>query len=364
MSGFSKNTIELDAVSDSKVPLPDSSSQLKVYFDGVTIKQVGFDGKVTPLVPSKQQIKVIDAKVTTEVADVTKFTFRVPNVSKKVNELNALVNKINSDVSGFASSEQVASLVTAINDSISKLNEEIKLVDGKFADLEQTPVTQEQLKAVYYNISLVQNDQVAIKSDNKTNEQLIIDSQKASSSQIANVESLLSDKISNLVDLLTSLNNMVALSATQKQLNVEIAQIKTLIPKPFKIVAGTSNVHIAELGNEFSVSVEIPEITRELITKEIVQQVGGGCSRSTVKKIVDDAIALIPAAVSAAAEELSSDYTYNLDESLATKTTSAGSQTYSYNGSAQLVSIVGTGIYKSKTFSYNGSGQLTHIEIS
>jgi hypothetical protein len=48
---------------------------------------------------------------------------------------------------------------------------------------------------------------------------------------------------------------------------------------------------------------------------------------------------------------------------LTSKTTSKGTQTFNYDGSGNLISISGSGEYRSKSFSYDGNGNLTNIEV-
>ena len=167
MSSFQKDTISLDAVPDSRVALPDSSTQLKVYFDGNILKQLDFAGKVTPILPVNQQIKIIDAKVNKDVSDVSKFTFRIPNLTKKIADLNDIVSKINTEVSSFASSfassSEVALLVSKINESIITLENEIKLVDI---------ATQEALIAANEYTSVVASDVTLLSGRMATSEQL------------------------------------------------------------------------------------------------------------------------------------------------------------------------------------------------
>lgn len=74
-----------------------------------------------------------------------------------------------------------------------------------------------------------------------------------------------------------------------------------------------------------------------------------------------DSVGRLPLAQAPAA--LSATLTYNLDGTLASVVTSAGTKTFSYNLDGTLHQVVGTGAYPTKTFSYT-SGVLTGVTVS
>jgi len=60
---------------------------------------------------------------------------------------------------------------------------------------------------------------------------------------------------------------------------------------------------------------------------------------------------------------IDTSFTYNVDGTLAAKTTSLGTQSFYYDIDENLVAISGSGQYTNKSFTYDVDGNLTNIEV-
>lgn len=159
------------------------------------------------------------------------------------------------------------------------------------------PFVQEQLEQLKATLTGV----ISSFQDSQNLANGIIDSDlREIENKISEVDDVLAGKVAlsdfdqlqeNILSFIKNINTSLANKATLKQLEA----VKELIPEPLKVVSGSDNVQVTKENDTYTISVDFPEITRE-VTKEVISQ-GGGISKSTVEKLIDSAISEIPTPV-------------------------------------------------------------------
>lgn len=253
MTNFNKNEIVFDAKPESKVELPASSKQKTVFLDSADnkIKTVDFKGTVEELAKSEVNIVSSDAQVT---PDGFEYKITIPNPTKKLIELEATLKSL-----------------IAANDA---------------ATLENIKVLQEQLNQLKSDLSAALSDSEvalskAVVALEKQLEEVVLTTENASASVGKRIDTLGSD----FANIVTNINAVLADKASKKEVASAVAGVASQIPS---VVAGSDNVTVTKKGTEYSIAVDVPEVTREVVKE--VQKVGGGISKGAVEKMIDEAL--------------------------------------------------------------------------
>jgi hypothetical protein len=358
----------------SKISLPKSAGIQKLFLDADgRLKVAKFDGSILAIGGSEKQILPTDISIE-QLNSVLYPLFEY------LTELLNLESEVTDEKIGQATKpifEFLDQQKNNINNLINEVNVNEVNVQETISNLK---VAGEQLKN---DISLAK-DEVT----NKLTEEVSLIETKISDLKVANTseKEVISSRIEELKKELNK-----SLAQLKNDIANSIVTFKSLIPEQITVSAGSSNVHVEKNNSDYSISVDIPEVARE-----VSRVTGGGASKSWVEKYVaanasgggattvtstdgtinvtnvglnydlsvDDYIGKTEVA-SISGDMLngfSSVMTYDVDGNLSTLTTSSGTKTFNYLDGT-LVSISGSGSYASKSFVYDGNGNLININL-
>jgi len=250
-TNFSKNAINMSEVPATKVDAPTTSKDVKLFQENGEFKVKDFSGKVSPLVPPQQEVKIASVEVNTN-EDANSYTLVIPSPNAKLAALEktlvALVEQTKGDlqlsitkalatIQSWKDSQELANGV--MDSSISEIEDKVSEIDKVLAG-------------------------------------------KTDALDFSNLQA----------DLATIVGNINNTLATKKQLETAIREVKAELHEPAKVVAGTPNVKVETAGQTFTISVDVQEKVTETVIKEIARG-GSGVSRKWVQEYVDSEIAAI-----------------------------------------------------------------------
>jgi hypothetical protein len=114
--------------------------------------------------------------------------------------------------------------------------------------------------------------------------------------KVSEIDALINSKVASsdftelqkqLAKFIENLNATISLRATK----AELEAVKSSIPAPVNIVAGSENVQVVKENDTFKISVDVQEKVTETVIKEVAK--GGGVSKKFVMDYVDSAVEAI-----------------------------------------------------------------------
>lgn len=245
-SDFEKNSIRMSEVPSTKVAPPDTSKDIKLFQEKGKLYTKDFAGNVAPVTPEQQEIKVAQVAVNTN-EDANEFILRIPSPNAKLQALES----------------SLKALVSSTSEDFAAKVEEAK------AEINSWRISQEAANGIFDN-SISEIEQ-------KVSEILSGLEGKTDKNDFTSLQS-------DLATIVTNINRQLASMATAKQLDSNIREVKASIPQPIEVVSGSDNVKVTKQDNTYKVSVDMPEVTREIIRE--VGKGGGGISQKKVIELI------------------------------------------------------------------------------
>ena len=285
---------------------PNVSTDVKLFQENGKLKTIGFDGVSKDLVPP-QTLKVAQVAVNT-TEDASEFIIRVPSPNGKLIALEATLRDLiaTSQANSKAALEDTLATIASLRDSQ-------ELANGSFDS---------SIKDLENKVSLI-SDEV---------------NSKANQTDVTNSLNAIS---SDLIKIVENINATLAIKATKGDLRVVESNLKKLIPtlpSPINIVAGSSNVDVTKENDTYTISVDIPKLSSQVI------QSGGGVSSKKVQMMIDESLSGYTPGVSAdlsaytllsTTAAISGDLQYQIDN------ISVGGVTIASSGGSIIVSQSG-----------------------
>jgi hypothetical protein len=246
------------------------------------------------------------------LSDSLKYTFKIPTNQKQIDELKA---------------------------SLIALEEYVKSLEGNISNANNVT-----------KIEVIKDTQDSVSNLKKIIETTSSNFEDTLSSEIGKLNKLINNIFNTLVGQDKALESLLRIfEGNLKQLDDKVNRI--VLPT---VSSGSENVKVTKVANNYKISVDIPEVTKEVI-KEVTKTSGGGISQKKVTELINSAIEEIPPSPS---QELDAILTYTAGGDLDTYTTSGGSKTFVYSLDGTLTNIIGTGIYSRIEFTYDSESNL------
>lgn len=227
---MSDHSILFSGIPASSVAYPSRSTQAKLFLDkedGV-LKILSYDGTIKPLIRD-------DVALIGEVSQ------------EKLDELHDKIRAINDLLKELVTSKELESLSESLIQQMKSLNA------ASYTSLESHSDAQDEATRRMLDSSV----------------------------------ELLNGRIDQFFDIVTKLNTLLGSRLTKDEVSYLIAKAIADLPPQVTISSGSSNVHVDRNNNHYIISVDVPEITKE-VTKQVVSSgSGGGMTKSAVQKLID-----------------------------------------------------------------------------